>query len=546
MRHSRLLLPALAAATLVAACAQPAAAPTQTAPPPAQTQETPTSGGELTFVVSAEPPSFDGHKETTFAMIHPTAPHYSLLLKFNQDKYPAIEGDAAEKWDVSQDGLTYTLKLRDGIKFHDGSPLTSADVKATYEKIISPQGGSGSARRASYAAAIDKVEAPDPQTVAFKLKQPAAAVLANLASPWNYLYKASSLAQDPRWFEKNILGTGPFKFGEYVSGSHWTGSKNPDYFLKGKPYLDSFRAVFVRDISAQVAAIRSGRAQVEFRSFTPPQRDDLTRAGGKDIVVQESPWICALYVSVNTEKAPWNDPRARRALTLAMDRWEGSKALSQIAFVKDVGGLMRPGAPLAMAESDLVKIAGYGKDGNAAKTEARRLLREAGVADGHAFPLLNRDIQMPYEPMAIYLIDQWSKVGLKATQNVRETAAYNTDLSSGNYEVGVDFNCDFMDEPDLQLIKFLSKEKSSINYGRYSDATLDDLYAKQSGETNPERRKQLVWQFERRVLDEMAYAFPTIWWNRIVPHSSRLRGWKALPSHYLNQDLAGVWLAPSN
>lgn len=530
---------------LLAACAQAGPAPGQPAgrqPPGAQEQ--PVNGGELVFVVSAEPPSYDGHKETTFAMIHPTAPHYSLLLKFNQDQYPQIEGDAAESWTVSQDSLTYTLKLRNGIKFHDGSPLTAADVKATYEKIISPQGGSGSARRASYAAAIERVEAPDAQTVVFRLKQPSAAALPNLASPWNYLYKGSTLAQDPRWFEKNIMGTGPFTFVEYTPGSHWAGKKNQDYFVKGKPYLDSFRAVFIRDVSAQVAAVRSGRAHIEFRSFTPPQRDDLVRAEPKNIVVQEVPWICALYVSINTERAPWTDPRARRALTLALDRWEGSKVLSQLAFVKEVGGLMRPGSPLAMPEAELTKIAGYGKDGTAAKAEARRLLQQAGLPDGHSFQLLNRDIQMPYEPVAIFLIDQWGKAGLKVTQNVRETAAYNSDFRTGNYDVGMDFNCDFMDEPDLQLIKFLSQEKSSINYGRYSDSTLDDLYARQSAATNPEQRKQLVWQFERRVLDEMAYAFPTVWWHRIVPHSVRVKGWKILPSHYMNQELRDIWLAP--
>lgn len=538
-RFSPLLL-----AVLLAGCAQAGPATGQPAgqqPPGAQEQ--PVNGGELTFVVGSEPPSFDGHKETTFAMIHPTAPHYSVLLRFSQDQYPNIEGDAAESWTASQDGLAYTLKLRSGIKFHDGAPLTSADVKATYEKIINPQGGSGSARKGSYGA-IDKVEAPDPATVVFRLKQPAAAVLNNLASPWNYLYKASTLAQDPRWYEKNVQGTGPFTYVEYVPGSHWVGKKNPDYFVKGKPYLDSFRAVFIKDVSAQVAAVRGGRAHVEFRSFTPPQRDDVVKALGKDIAVQESTWINTLTVAINTEKPPWNDPRARRALSLALDRWEGSKILSQITFVKEVGGLQRPGAPLAMPESELVKIAGFGKDGNAAKNEARRLLREAGVPDGYSFQLLNRDIPAPYEPTAIYLIDQWGKVGLKVNQVNKESGPYFSDMTSGNYEVAVDFLADFMDEPDLQLSKFLSKEKSSVNYGRYSDPTLDDLYTRQSGETNPERRKQLAWQYERRVLDEMAYTFPTLWWQRIIPHSTKMRGWKIMPSHYLNQDLATIWLAP--
>ena len=126
-----------------------------------------------------------------------------------------------------------------------------------------------------------------------------------------------------------------------------------------------------------------------------------------------------------------------------------------------------------------------------------------------------------------------------------ETGPYTVDLRGGNYDTALDFNCDFMDEPDLQLIKFVSADKSPINYARYQDATLDDLYERQSRETDPEQRKRLIWQFEKRALDEMAYQLPTIWWHRIIPHAATVRGWKITPSHYLNQDLRDVWLAKS-
>src|SRR3954453_2966780 len=238
--------------------------------------EQPRRGGELTFVVGAEPPSFDAHREATFAMIHPTAPHYSLLLKFDPENYPNIVGDVAQSWTVSPDGLTYEFKLRDNVRFHDGSLLTSRDVKATYDKIIFPPAGVVSARQASYTA-VERVDAPDARTVVFHLKYPQAGMLANLASPWNYLYKAEILEQDPRWYEKNIMGTGPFRFVEYVPGSHWVGKRTEDYFVSDGPYLDSFRAIFIRDTSAQVAAVRGGRAAIEFRGFAPPARDDVVR-----------------------------------------------------------------------------------------------------------------------------------------------------------------------------------------------------------------------------------------------------------------------------
>jgi peptide/nickel transport system substrate-binding protein len=512
------------------------------APSGAAANEPPRKGGELVFVVGAEPPSFDGHRESTFSMLHWTAPHYSLLLKFDPQNSTQIVGDVAESWTVSPDGLTYQFKLRDNVRFHDGSALTARDVKASYDHIVNPPQGVVSVRRASYSA-IDSVEAPDDRTVVFHLKYPQAAMLSLLASPWNYLYKADLLEQDPRWYEKNVMGSGPFRFVEYVPGSHWIGKRFEDYFVSGQPYLDGFRAVFIRDPSAQVAAIRGERAHAEFRGFSPPQRDDLVRAMGKDVVVQESPWTCSLYVVFNNERPPFNDVRVRRALSLAVDRWGGSQALSQIAIVKDVGGLQRPGAPFAMPEAELTKLAGFGRDANAAREQARRLLREAGVPDGFSFTLKNRDVPMPYEPVGVFLVDQWRRIGLNVTHLPQETGPFTNDLRSGDFETSVDFNCDYLDEPDLQLAKFLSANRSPANFGRYNDPVLDDLFDRQAREPNVEARKQLAWQYERRVLDEEVYAMTVLWWHRIIPHSAKLRGWKITSSHYTNQDLATVWLA---
>lgn len=504
--------------------------------------ETPRAGGELVFAVGETPPSYDGHRETTFAMLHPVAPHYSTLLSFDPQSYPKIVGDVAESWSVSKDGLTYTFKIRKGIKFHDGSDLTSKDVKATYEKIIFPPQGVASARKASYAV-VDKIETPDIFTIVFYLKHPSASFLANLASPWNFIYKGDILAKEPRWYEKNIMGTGPFTYVEYVAGSHWVGKKNPNYFMKERPYLDGYKAIFVRDTAPRVAAIRSGQALIEFRSFSPAGRDDIVKALGDKVVVQESPWICNLAVTINNEKKPFNDPRVRRALSLAIDRWEASKALSQISLMKFVGGLFRPRSQFATPEAELTKLAGFGKNIDAARKEARRLLKEAGVPEGFSFTLKNRNVKEPYEVTGVFVIDQWRQIGLNVTHMPQEGGPYFSDFRQGNFETGIDFNCDFMDEPDLQLLKFLSSDKSPLNYARYNDSVLDGLYEKQSQATNPNERLKFLRQFEKRALDEQAYWFHVLWWQRTIPHWAKVKGWKITPSHYLNQDLRDVWLA---
>jgi peptide/nickel transport system substrate-binding protein len=508
---------------------------------PAAAQDKPRSGGELIFIVAAEPPSFDAHREETFAMLHPTAPQYNTLMRVDPTDKTGTKfvGDLAESWTISQDHRTYTFKVRQGVKFHDGSLMTSKDVKASYDHIIFPPAGVVSSRQSTYAS-VQSVEAPAPDTIVFRLKHPEASFMAQVASPWNYIYKADILAKDPHWYEKNVMGTGPFKFVEYVRGSHWIGKKNPDYWDKGKPYLDGFRAIFITSASAQVAAIRGERAMIQFRGFTPADRDSLVGALGNKITVQESPWNCSIGITPNEQKKPYDDKRVRRALTLALDRHEGSKALSKIALIKEVAGIQVPGTPWATPPAELEKLAGYGRDINAARAEARRLLKEAG-AENLSFTLLNRAVPQPYEPFGIWLIDQWRQIGVTAKHNPVETSSWFGALRSGDFEVAVTAPCNSIVEPDMDIHWFLTT--SPVNYGKHKDTVMDDLYSRQSRTVDPEERRRLLRQFEKRLYDDEVHFIMGFQWHRIVPHNSKVRGWTIMPSHFLNQQLDTVWLA---
>ncbi len=510
------------------------------APLAASAQEKPRPGGELVFVVPSEPPSYDAHQEETFGVMHPMGPHYNTLLRVDPFDKTGTKpvGDLAESWTISKDGLVYTFKLRQGVKFHDGSEMTSKDVKASYDKIISPPQGLKSSRGASYQS-VKSVEAPDPHTVQFTLKWPESSFLLNLSSPWNWIYKADIIAKDPRWYEKNVMGTGPFTFVEHVKGSHWVGKKNPNYWDKGKPYLDGYRAIFIKSSSAQVAAVRGERAHIQFRGFTPADRDSLKQALGDKITVQESPWDCVLMVAMHHEKKPFDDKRVRRALTLALDRYEASKNLSKIAIVRDVAGIQVPGTPYATPPEELEKLAGYGRDINKSRAEARRLLKEAG-AENLSFTFKNRGIPMPYEPLGIWLIDQWRQIGLNVKQEVIEASAYHPMLKRGDFEVAMDFACGFIVEPDLDLHRFNST--SAANYGKHKDTVIDDLFVRQARAGDIEERKKLVRQLEKRLIDEEVHVFYTLQWHRIIPHSSKVKGWTVTPSHYLNNQLDTVWL----
>src|SRR5215831_799675 len=519
----------------------PPGAPAQS---PAVAAAQPRAGGTLTFLVPGEPPSYDAHREETFGLIHPAAPHYNTLLRIDplDPTGTRVVGDLATSWAVSADKRTYILKLRHGVKFHDGSELTSRDVRATYEKIINPPPGITSARKGEYLQ-IETVQAPEPYVVAFKLKWPSPSFIHSLASPWNWIYKADILERDVRWYETHIMGTGPFVFVEHVKGMRWVGRRNPEYWDRGKPYLDGYQALFVRDDAAQAAAIRSGRADIQFRGFSPAQRDDLVRALGDKITVQESPWNCGILVAINHEKEPFGDRRVRRALSFALDRHRAAGTLSKTAIVREVAGVQVPGSPLATPPAELMKLPGYWRDIRESRSDARRLLAEAGVPEGFSVVLKNRDIPMPYQHIGTWLVDEWRQIGLKVHHEIVDSAQYFKDLRAGNFELSTDFQCGYVVDPDLDLYKFQSSSRSDANYGRYADPVLDDLYVRQSRTVDPEQRRRYIQAFEKRLLDEQAHYIYTLEWHRIVPHSSRVRGWTITPSHYLNNQLDTVWLS---
>jgi peptide/nickel transport system substrate-binding protein len=501
--------------------------------------EAPQRGGILTFAVSAvDPPSYDIHATALYQAVHLLSPHYSTLLKLDPANYPAVIGDLAESWTVSPDQRTFTFRLRPNITFHDGSPLTALDVKASYDRIRNPPQGVVSVRQGQFAI-IDTIETPDPLTVVIRLKSPSRSMIYAFAVPWNAIYSAAKLREDPRWPATHVMGSGPYRFVEHVSGSHWVGARFDGYFKPGLPYLDGFRAVFTRG-AAMINAIQGGQVDGEFRSITPGDRDRLTQAMGERIVIRESSWISPLVIIFNTEKKPFDDPRVRRALSLAVDRWQASEVLSRQSFLRAVGGFLRPGSALAAREADLVEWPGFAHDPAPSRIEARRLLREAGV-ERLSFKLTNRDITNLYLPAAVFLIDQWRRIGVTVEHLPVPEPSYQAAQTSGNFDVMLSGDGDAVDEPDFQLVRYQSADVTPANRGRYVDRTLDTLYERQRLLPD-EARYQAVRDFETRMMQQ-AYIVPMLWWHRIVALSPRVRNWHMSPSHLINQDLEAVWLA---
>ena len=269
--------------------------------------------------------------------------------------------------------------------------------------------------------------------------------------------------------------------------------------------------------------------------------EQLQKSLGNRIEIQTSDWNCGNNLTVNHSRKPFNDVRVRRALALAIDQWHGAPALAKVATLRTVGGIVFPGSPLAATKQELQKIPGFWPDIDKSRAEARRLLKEAGV-EGFSFELLSRNVDQPYKYIATWVIDEWTKIGLHVTQKVVPTGPWFEAMRNGTFEVVSEAACQSVVNPLLDVQKFLPSDVSPQNYNRYHDQAQVDLYEKMLHETDPVKQRGLMRDFETYTLDTEAHTLMVLWWYRIVPYRSYVKGWKISPSHFLNQDLATIWL----
>ena len=510
----------------------------------ADAAQTPKRGGVLTYMIPADAgPSLDGHRETTYATVHATAPFYSVLIRVNPDD-PSSTTDftcdlCTEMPQPTDNGLSYTFKIRKGVKFHDGSPLTAQDVAASWNKIVHPKEGVASARQNNFVM-VDTITAPDDETVVIKLKFATLSFLPALADPFAYIYSKKILDSDMHWYEKSIMGSGPFKLVDYQIGQSIKGERNPDYYYPGQPYLDGFVGIFAPKQAVRTDAIRADRAALEFRSLPPSARDQLVKELGDKVTAQESDWNCGNVLTPNHQKKPFDDVRVRKALFLAIDQWKGAQALSKIAIIRTVGGIVFPGSPLAATKQELEEMIGFWPDIEKSRSEARRLLKEAGQ-ENLSFELLNRNVDQPFKLVGTWLVDEWSKVGIKAAQRVVPTGPWFDAMRSGDFTVALYANCAHVVNPIADVGGWLPHEVHRENFGYFADPEQIDIYNRMLKETNLTKARVLMRQYETHI-NQQAHQLMVTWWYRIVPMRPYVKGWKISPSHYLNQDLANIWL----
>ena len=510
------------------------------AAPAVLADEKPRRGGILNAALAGDPPSLDMHQEQTFMVAQPLGPVYNNLIVFDPHNYPQIIGDLAKSWTVSGDYLTYTFMLHEGVKFHDDSELTSADVKASWDRMVFPPEGVVSPRRSNYPM-IKSIEAPEPLTVVFRLHHPSPSFLTSLAHPANFIYAKKYLDGDVHYYKNNAVGTGPFKLKNYVHGSLIELERNANYWKKGFPYLDGIKYFIIRDDGARAKAIRAGRVDVELRFLPPGEVEGIQAQMGDKVVVAAPKSIGNFGVTFNVDKKPFDDERVRKALSLALTRDEMAKTLAPLTNLDTVGGLMHPDSPWALSPEELQEMPGFGKDREANMREAKRLLAEAGYPTGFKTVLTNRNVKLPYIDLAVYVISEWKKVGVEAEHKVEESATWSKSRVARDFEVLIDpYGSATVGDPDEMLDKFVTG--ASENWGRFSDPVVDKLYEQQAREMDPQKRIALVKQIDKRILEKV-WRIQGLWNSRLEVRSAKIRNYTPQPSHWMNRRFEDVWLA---
>lgn len=464
------------------------------------------SGGILKIQHMDTPPSASIHEEATVSVAVPFMSLYNNLVMFDQNvaknSFESIVPDLATGWSWSSDGNKLAFKLRPGVKWHDGKPFTSADIKCTFDLLMgkSQQKLRQNPRKAWYSE-VNDVTTSGEFEVSFDLKRPQPSLLAMLASGYTPIYPCHVSPADMR---THPIGTGPFKFVEFKANESIKLTRNPDYWKKGLPYLDGIEYTIITNRSTAILAFVAGKFDMTFPThITIPLLKDI-KSQAPNAVCAVEPTNVSTNIIVNSTSPPFDNIDIRRAMALALDR----KAFVDILFEgqADIGGTMLPPPQgiWGMPKDKLETIPGYGRDINANREQAKKLMQKAGYGpDKHlAVKVSTRNIA-EYRDPAVILIDQLKTIYIDGELDVVETANWFPKVARKDYMLGLNLTGNAVDDPDQSFYENYSCG-SERNYTNYCNKEIEKLFDVQSQETDASKRKPLVWDIDKKLQEDVA------------------------------------------
>ncbi|MFI5001149.1 MAG: ABC transporter substrate-binding protein [Reyranellales bacterium] len=472
------------------------------------------SGGILKVFFFDSPASMSIHEETTIAGEGPMMGVFNNLVMYDQSVpqsgMKSVVPDLATEWAWDPAGTSLTFKLRQGVKWHDGKPFTSRDVKCTWDLL---QGKAKETFRVNPRKAwygnLDQVVTNGDFEVTFKLKRPQPAFIALLASGFSPVYPCHV---PPAAMRKHPIGTGPFKFVEFKPNEMIKVVRNPDYWKKGRPYLDGIDYRIIKSQSTGVLAFVSGEVDMTSPYF-------LQVPVLKDIKAQRPQVTCKLVPSnvqrnviINREAPPFNNPELRRAVALTVDRKAFIDTLTQ--GKGDIGGaLLAPPEGIWGMPADLMqKLPGYDPDVEKNRAEGRKIMEKAGYGPDKPLKLKvsTRNIP-PYRDPAVILLSQLKHIYIEAELEIIDTTQWYPRVMRKDYTIGLNLTGNGIDDPDQAFFENYACGSAS-NYDGYCNPEIDKLFDQQSMEADQDKRKKMVWDIERRLAEDVAR--PVLYHNR--------------------------------
>ena len=495
--------------------------------------QTPRPGGVINLMQREElAVGFAIHETATIATVWPALPCFNNLVVFDQLKRvespDTLVGELAEKWSWQDNYRNLVFFLRKDVKWHDGKPFTSKDVKFTFDMVREAPEAQAKLRtnpRKDWYANVEAVEAADPYTVVFRLKRPQPSMLLMLASGQSPVYPAHV---PPAEHRSRCVGTGPFKLKEWRKGEFVEYVRNPDYFVKGRPYLDGLKYLIIAERGTRTAAIQSGRLDASSPGETTRAISEQLRAAVPGMVITTVGSGTADNLLINSTRPPFNDVRVRRALSFAIDRHAYVRSVAQGGAAVGAALAPKPYGLWGLGEKDLAQLPGYGNPADD-KAKARKLLAESGFGPSNPLKaeVLVRGIAT-YIDFASFVIGELKQVGVEGTLKQVDTVQWYGLLTRKDYQIGANISGFGLDDPDANFYENFSCT-SLRNYTGYCNEQISRLIDEQSQELDSKRRLALVREIQTRFEEEAVR--PIIGWRLdyfarwphvrdLVPHNS--------------------------
>jgi len=499
--------------------------------------QSPKSGGWLTLRLREDlPQGFAINESPTISTMWPAMPCLSNLVLFDPLKpthsVDTIIGELAERWSWQDNYRKLVFFLRAGVKWHDGRQFSSKDVKATFDLLREAPDAPAKLRfnpRRAWYANVEAIEAPDPQTVVFHLHRPQPSFLLLLASGFTPIY-ASHLPAGS--YRTGCIGTGPFKLKEWRKGEFVEYVKNPDYFVKGRPYLDGLRYLIIAERGTATAAMQAGRVDAVFPGETPRPIADQLKKAVPQLVMTEVNSSVLDHLIFNTKKPPFDNLKVRQAVSRAMDRRAYASAVYQGGAVLGASMLPRPYGVWGLLERDLRALPGYGNP-TEERAKARALLAEAGFGPRNALrvEMLTRNLPA-FADLAAFVVSELKQVGIEASLKQIDSSQWYALQARGEFQLVTDRNGLEPDDPDANFSEFFGC-RSSRNYSGYCNEEIERIIDQQSQELDAQKRLAMVHQLQMKLED--AAVRPELGWRldyfavwphvkNLVPHNS-IYGW---------------------